>query len=212
MADLFENTALNAQQEAWKLLLDFTAEQLYTPSAGDCLVSLDVLYREGRAQAGIDILQWPGKEFETRTDTLAASGSYIPGYFSFYEGPVLLEVVKRLQHSGLQPNCIMVDGHGLAHPRKFGLACYVGAHTGLPVIGVAKESLLPYDPNQPEGLVLLNGETVGATVQLNPIAKPVFVSAGNRISLSTAVAMVKQLGAGYRNPENMRRADAASRK
>jgi deoxyribonuclease V len=215
--DKFENKVLNEQQEMLKQRLDFSPNRLYIPRAGDCIVTLDVIYKDGKAAVGIDITRYPNTPVQTELYTTAVTGTYIPGYFSFYEGPVLLDTIRYLATRKVYPDIVIVDGHGLAHPRKFGLACYVGVHTSLPVIGIAKESLLPYDKHTlgtekyASQYLNLETETVGVAIRLQENINPVFISAGNRITADTAVAIIKQQTSGYKNPDNMRRADAASR-
>lgn len=215
--DKFENQELNNLQESLKRQLDFSAENLYSPQPGDCLLTLDVLYKNDKAFVGIDITRFPNTAEQTELYVTAATGSYIPGYFSFYEGPVLLETIHYLATKKIIPDLVIVDGHGLAHPRQFGLACYVGVYTGLPVIGIAKESLLSFDKNlltserYAETYFTANGEIVGTAIRLQEHINPVFISPGNRITLKTATDIIKNLSTGFKNPDNMRRADAVSR-
>jgi deoxyribonuclease V len=209
------NDAYNALQQEMAKQLDFSPASLYKPKRDDVIVTIDVLYENEKAQAGIDITAWPHQPVKTLTYQTKVSGQYIPGYFSFYEGPVIIETLKWLQD--VFPALIVVDGHGLAHPRQFGLACYVGVQTGLPVIGVAKKNLLPYNA---EGLSkkryvehgFYNGkEKIGVAIRLQEDKAPVFVSAGNKISLATSIQVIKQLTTSFKFPDNIRRADQASR-
>lgn len=215
--DKFENRELNEQQEMLKQQLDFSPNQLYIPRAGDCIVTLDAIYKDGKAAVGIDITRYPNTPVQTQLYTTTVTGTYVPGYFSFYEGPVLLDTVRHLLNKQVIPDLLIVDGHGLAHPRNFGLACYVGVHTGLPVIGIAKESLLPFDKkllgNQKFSTFFFTGGMIktGAAIRLQDGTNPVFISAGNRIELETCIAIIKGLSSDYKNPDNMRRADAVSR-
>lgn len=215
--DKHENTALNDQQESLKNLLDFSAANLYAPESGDLILTLDVFYKNEKAYVGIDITRYPNTPVHTEQYITTVTGTYTPGYFSFYEGPVLLDAIRYLSGKQIKPDLVIVDGHGLAHPRQFGLACYIGVHTGLPVIGIAKESLLPFDKgmlgNEKYALqyLIVNEAIAGAAIRLQELINPVFISAGNRILLDTAIAVIKTLTSVYKNPDNMRRADAASR-
>lgn len=217
MPDKYHNEAFNELQEKWAKELDFSAASLYQPKRDDHIVTIDVLYSGESAQAGIDITLWPNRPLQTLTHTLKVAGQYIPGYFSFYEGPVIAETVAWLKQQNILPDLLVVDGHGLAHPRKFGLACYVGVQTGLPVIGVAKSNLLHYNAKglSPKKYVeegfYIDKEKVGVAIRLQENAHPVFVSAGNRIDLKTSIAVIKQLTSTYKLPDNLRRADQASR-
>lgn len=216
--DKFENTSLNEEQDRLKSSLDFSTENLYAPKAGDCILTLDVLYKNDKAFVGTDIVHYPNTAVQTELYTTTVTGSYVPGYFSFYEGPVLMETIRYLATKTIVPDLLIVDGHGLAHPRQFGLACYMGVHTGLPVIGIAKESLLPFDKNlltrekYATSYFTIENEKVGAAIRLQENTNPVFISPGNKISLETCIDIIKNLATDFKNPDNMRRADAASRK
>jgi deoxyribonuclease V len=117
----------------------------------------------------------------------------------------------------VSPDLLVCDGQGLAHPRRFGLACHLGVLTGLPTIGVAKNAFVGTfsPPNAERGScaeLVLDGEVVGAVVRTQKGVKPVFVSVGHRIDLATAVAHTLQLSPRYRLPETTRAADRACRR
>lgn len=209
------NEAYNALQSALAKQLDFSPASLYKPKRDDTIVTIDVLYENENAHVGIDITAWPHQHLKTLTYQTKVSGQYISGYFSFYEGPVIIETLNWLQD--FSPALIIVDGHGLAHPRKFGLACYVGVQTGLPVIGLAKKNLLHYNAEglSPKRYVehgFYDGkEKIGVVIRLQENKAPVFISPGNKISLETSIQVIKQLTTSFKFPDNMRRADQASR-
>ncbi len=215
--DKFENTALNELQDLLREEVDFTPANLYTPLQGHVIATFDVLYRGSVAHVGVDITSYPDTPLFTTTFTKKAAGVYVPGYFSFYEGPVVIAALEELKSSGIVPDLIVVDGHGTAHPRQFGLACYVGVKTGKPVMGIAKKSLLPFDketlPAEKYGLcaIAIRQEQVGVAIRMQSNVNPVFISPGNRITLATAVETAKAMTSVYKNPDNLRRADAASR-
>lgn len=106
---------------------------------------------------------------------------------------------------------MIFDGHGLAHPRRFGLACHVGLRVDIPSIGCAKSRLVGvYEEPGPEqgsySLLLDGDETIGAVVRTRAGVKPVFVSTGHRVDLLTAIRYVLACCRGYRLPETTRRA------
>jgi deoxyribonuclease V len=217
LTDQYNNEEYNAIQRELSEQLDFSPASLYKPKRGDVIVTIDVLYSNNMAVAGIDITTWPNQPLKTLTYQTKVSGQYIPGYFSFYEGPVVIDTLTWLKEQDIIPALLVVDGHGLAHPRYFGLACYVGVKTGLPVIGVAKKNLLPYNA---EGLskkryvehgFYREKEKIGIAIRLQENKAPVFISPGNKISLETSIAVIKQLTTEYKLPDNIRRADHASR-
>lgn len=135
-----------------------------------------------------------------------AESPYIPGLFFLREAEPILEALEGLKHDY---ELLLVDGHGLLHPRRFGLACYIGLKVGKPTVGVGK-SLLCGKVVERKGsrMVLLDGEKLGAVLgQKNPI----YVSIGHRISLRTAVKLVKEVSR-YRVPEPLRMAHINARK
>lgn len=134
---------------------------------------------------------------------------YIPGFLSFREGPHLAEAVRRLSR---RPDLIIVDGQGIAHPKRFGLACRIGVELGVPAIGCAKSRLVGeyVEPAAERGSrtpLLDREEAVGAVLRTRSSVKPVFVSPGHLITIDEAVAMVLRTTAGFRLPEPQREAD-----
>lgn len=172
---------------------------------------IDVGYMDGgkNACAAIIVLSFPDLKLrEISRASQAVRFPYIPGLLSFREAPVILEALSQL--SSL-PDLLLCDGHGLAHPRRFGLACHVGLLSGLPSIGVAKKLLTgAYDPLaaargswQP---LIEGGEVIGAALRTQPGVKPVFVSIGHRLCLQTAIDYVLRLTTRYRLPDPIHQA------
>lgn len=176
---------------------------------------LDVAYATGSplvAAAVVTIDIATGEVLESATAAGEAEFPYVPGLFAFRELPVLLTALARLRSA---PDLLVADGHGLAHPRRFGLACHLGLETALPTIGVAKTPMGDHEPpahTRGATTPLLDGdEQVGAALRTQPNVKPVFVSIGHRIDLPTACTQVLKLAARYRLPETTRQADHLSR-
>jgi deoxyribonuclease V len=142
---------------------------------------------------------------------------YQPQYFAFYEGPIIVNAINKLTNIWPTPSLIIVDGHGVAHPRSFGLACYVGLELDTPCIGIAKGNLLPFDKSilakeKYATYTFINeNKEVGVAIRLQENVNPVFISPGNKISLPTSIEIIKNLASCYRLPDNIRRADQASR-
>lgn len=134
---------------------------------------------------------------------------YIPGLLSFRECPVILEALSQLSR---QPDLLLCDGHGIAHPRRLGVASHTGLLTGLPSIGVGKSRLTgTHDPVPDEKgawtPLMDKGEEIGAVLRTRVGVKPLYISPGHRISLPTALKFVLACTTRYRLPETTRWAD-----
>lgn len=134
---------------------------------------------------------------------------YVPGYLSFREGPLLLAAFQRLR---TRPDLCLFDGQGLAHPRRFGLACQMGVLLGLPSVGCAKSRLAGEyrDPGPDRGdwsPLRLGGAWVGAALRTRSGVKPIFVSPGHRIGVRQAIRWALACSR-FRIPEPIRRAEA----
>lgn len=150
---------------------------------------------------------------EQATAVLPVSFPYVPGLFAFRELPPILAALERLANV---PDLVVCDGHGRAHPMRFGLACHLGVLTDLPTIGVGKTPFVgEYTrPGQSRGdwsALYHQGELVGCALRTRDRTRPVFVSVGHRVSLDTARADVLHLSPRYRLPETTRRADRLAR-
>jgi deoxyribonuclease V len=149
---------------------------------------------------------------ETRTVTEEVTFPYVPGLLSFREVPPLLRAFGGLRES---PDVVMVDGQGVAHPRRFGLACHLGLWLDRPCLGCAKSWLVgeyaaPGPAAGAAAPLAVNGDEVGAVVRSAAGAKPVFVSPGHRIDVASAVAVVRAMLSGYRHPAPTREAHLAA--
>lgn len=200
------------------LELSFNSKDLYCPKNGDNIYTLDVKYEDQKAIVGIDIFQLPTISVQTFQIELGLPNMpYQPQYFAFYEGPVIVEAIKKIAGNLPQPNLIIVDGHGIAHPRGFGLACYVGLELDLPCIGIAKGNLLPFSKDliASEKFATYTfrdaDKELGVAIRLQENVNPVFISPGHKISLATSIEIIKNLTTTFRLPDNIRRADQASR-
>lgn len=185
-----------------------------SPADTQYVAGLDVAYNGDNLAAAIVVLDGQSLLEVDRSTVLGhTSFPYVPGLFAFREIPVLLEALERLT---ITPDLLVCDGQGLAHPRRFGLACHLGVLTGLPSIGVAKNAFVgSYSSVAAErgscSDLVVDGEVIGAVVRTQTSVKPVFVSAGHLISLDTAVAHTLHLTPQYRLPETTRAADHACR-
>jgi deoxyribonuclease V len=136
---------------------------------------------------------------------------YVPGLLSFREAPAILCALRALRRI---PDAIMCDGHGRAHPRRFGIAYHVGILCEVPTLGVAKSRLVgehrePGPKRGARAALVDAGERIGSVVRTRDGVKPVYVSIGHLLDLPTAERIALSAGAGFRLPEPTRRADRA---
>ena len=159
--------------------------------------------------AGVVVLRLSdGAIIEKRGAVGECSFPYVPGLLSFREAPVLLQAFAQLQ---CEPDVIMLDGQGFAHPRRFGIACHVGLWLDRPCLGCAKSRLIGEhrEPGQRAGSavrLLDRDEVIGKLVRTRDGVKPVYVSVGHKIDLDSAVRLVLRSCDGYRLPEPTRQA------
>src|SRR5574340_968350 len=155
------------------------------------------------ARAAIVVLSYPELEIvEVETGVAELAFPYIPGLLSFREAPVILELFDKLSR---KPDLLIVDGQGIAHPRRLGIASHLGLWLDLPTIGCAKSILIGHhEPLSEEAgsWVPLKDkhEVIGAVVRTRTRVKPMIISLGHRISLETSLNYVLECCRGYRLP------------
>lgn len=163
------------------------------------------------ARAAVAVLSFPDLQpMEQAVARLPVSFPYIPGLLSFREAPAVLAALEQLD-AAPAPDLLMVDGQGLAHPRRFGLACHLGIITGLAAVGVGKTRLLgQFDtpgPNKGDSAPLIHqGEVIGQVLRTRQGCHPLFISLGHRVSLATAVSLTLACTPRFRLPETTRQA------
>ena len=178
------------------------------------VAGLDVAYADDRLAAAAVVLDADTLDVVEEATVLdRPTFPYVPGLFAFRELPALVAALRRLS---VTPDLLVCDGHGLAHPKRFGLACHLGVLTGLPSIGVGKTRLVgAYDePGAGRGAwsaLSDGGQVVGRALRTRTGVRPVFVSVGHRADLESACAVTLRLAPRYRLPETTRRADRLSR-
>lgn len=183
-------------------------------SAGEFeyVAGLDVGFEEGGTVtlAAAVLLSFPALELvEMAIARSPTCFPYVPGLLSFREAPALLQALAQLK---IEPDLIFCDGHGIAHPRRLGIASHLGLLVDKPTIGVAKSRYIgSYDePGLEKGnwTPLMDGdEQIGAVVRTRTKIKPLFISPGHRVSMETAIAMVLNSTTKYKLPEPTRLAD-----
>jgi deoxyribonuclease V len=183
-----------------------------TPGTVELVAGVDASYDPGGRHAHAAVVLWEresGRVVETATATVATRFPYVPGFLAWRELPAILGAFDRLDH---QPDLVLVDGHGRAHPRRCGLACLVGLALDLPTAGCAKSILV----GSFSGLAAARGarapladrgEVIGVALRTRAAVRPIYVSVGHRVTLTGACAWVLA-ASRFRIPEPLRFAHA----
>lgn len=168
------------------------------------------------ARAAVVLLNYPALEIvEKHVYEEPVRMPYVPGLLSFREAPAVLGAFRQLRQ---RPDLVMVDGQGIAHPRRIGIASHLGLWLQLPTIGCGKSILV--GRYQPDKLAEEAGswvplidkqDTIGAVVRTRTRVSPMIISPGHLISLATSIRYVLACGKGYRLPEPTRQADKLSK-
>ena len=175
------------------------------------VAGIDVGFEEeGKiTRAAVVVLEFPSLNLlEAAIARLPTCFPYVPGLLSFREIPAVLKAMEQIETA---PNLLLCDGQGIAHPRRFGIACHLGILTGLPAIGVAKSRLTGTheEPAAEKGswAPLMDGsECIGAVLRSRNNVQPLYISPGHRIGLQTAIEYVLACTPKYRLPETTRAA------
>jgi len=181
-----------------------------------CIAGVDMALNEqsGMARAAVVLLSYPDLEIlERHVYEEPVRMPYIPGLLSFREAPCVLGAFARLRQ---QPDLVMVDGQGIAHPRRLGIASHLGLWLDLPTIGCGKSILVGHHAHLSEEAgnwvpLIDKDETIGAVLRTRAHVKPMIISLGHRISLETSLRYVLACCRGYRLPEPTRLADKLSK-
>lgn len=183
------------------------------------IAGFDIGFEDGGETTRAAAVLLDGETAEPRHALIArvpTSMPYVPGLLSFRELPALLAALGKLPET---PDLLFIDGQGIAHPRRLGIAAHVGAVTGLPCIGVAKKPLVGTadgvlgDQRGARVALRHRGEQIGWLLRSKPRCLPLVVSPGHRVSMAAAVEATMRYVGRYRLPEPTRQADAlASRR
>lgn len=162
------------------------------------------------SRAAVAVLSFPDLQLqESAIARRPKSFPYIPGFLSFREIPAVLDALEKIS---ITPHLILCDGQGLAHPRRFGIACHLGVIIDLPTIGVAKSLFVGkhQEVSEQRGSwqpLTDRGETIGAVLRTRSKTKPLYISISHKVSLPTAIDYVLQCTPKHRLPETTRIAD-----
>jgi len=167
-------------------LASLVSQESTLPAEIGYVAGADGAYHGEKAVAASVVIEYNSLEpVEVKTARARVTFPYVPGLLSFREAPVVVSALRKLRH---RPDVCLVDGHGLAHPRKFGLACHVGVIMNQPTIGVAKSPLFGIQVGE---TLVDTEENVLATI-LRHNGKSLYVSVGHKISLEDATRIVKR--------------------
>jgi len=177
------------------------------PKAIKHVGGVDVAYFEGTSVGAVAVVDFNSLALiESQVACCKTRFPYVPTLLSFREVSPAVLAIKKLQ---MQPDVFLVDGQGVAHPRRFGFASHLGLAIDKPTIGVAKSLLCgEVGRSNDEGWAPITdkGEVIGAAVVTVFGEKPVYVSVGHKVSLGRAIAVVKYSAHGRRIPEPIMKA------
>jgi len=201
--DLTPEEARRLQED----LRDLVCEVTLPESGLRWVTGVDAAYSSGQIHAAAVTMDMEAMVVtEQAVASIPLRFPYIPGMLSFRETPAILQALARLQR---RPDVLIVDGHGAAHPRRFGIACHLGVLLDLPTIGCAKSVLVGKAP--PPALAagstseLRQGsELLGLALRTHAHLSPVYVSVGHRVDLPSAARVVLACSRGRRLPEPTR--------
>ncbi len=197
----------------WRLAAQVSRNSEITTPHFIAGVDISAQQAQGVATGAVVVLSYPElRVVETKVAQGELTFPYIPGLLSFRESPLILAACERLTFT---PDLIMVDGQGIAHPRRMGLASHLGLFLNTPTIGCAKSRLcgsheVPGDEPGSYTEVIDRGETIGVGLRTKLGVKPVYVSIGHKIDLQAAIYWVLECCRGYRLPEPTRLAHLAA--
>lgn len=205
-------------EQEWfaKQVILLEQEQVFQPQ--EVLFGVDIQYVEEEAFCAISAYRFDGTHLDTFVLKTQTGMEYISGFFCFREGPPVLRTIRKiLNKKNLIPQLIIIDGHGIAHPRKLGIASWIGVKTNIPAIGVAKRPLLKYEGTlgTERGSTLpifRKGQEVGSVLRTQTDIKPVYVSPGYKISLAQSNKITLDFSPQYRISDPIRTADHIARR
>jgi len=173
------------------------------------IAGADVSYYQNKMIAGVIIFEFPNlKVIESQFFISSVNFPYIPGLLTFREGPSLLEAFIKIKN---EPDIILFDGQGIAHPRRMGIATHLGLFLDKPTIGCAKSRLsgkyTSVGEEKGDYALLKEGEEVlGAVLRTRRRVKPVFISPGHKIDLPNSIEIVLKCTDKYKLPVPVREA------
>ncbi|MEA3429685.1 MAG: endonuclease V [Nanoarchaeota archaeon] len=160
------------------------------------IAGVDQTFVDDKIISGIIVLDMQTNEvIEKKYAIVEATVPYIPAFRGFREGPAIIEAFNKLEN---KPDLLMIDGHGVAHPRKIGLASYVGLLLDVPTIGISCKLV---DGKIEEGKIYFEKDLRGFEVKTKEFAKPVYISPGHKIGLGSSLKITQETLKGHKLPE-----------
>ena len=199
-------------RQAMQIQRELAGQVIVQDRLGDvrCVAGVDVGFEGDEnsiARAAVVVLSFPELvPIDYAIERLPVAFPYVPGLLAFREVPVVLRALEQLR---TEPDVLIVDGQGRAHPRRMGIACHLGVLIDKPTIGCAKSILCGKAKLPPERIgawtpLIDHEETIGAAVRTRPGVTPVYVSVGHQVSLERAIDLVLKCCRRYRLPETTR--------
>jgi len=179
------------------------------------VAGVDAAFNNNRVLAAACLFRLPDLTvIETSSALVNASFPYVPGYLFFREGPAVIAAIKKLV---IKPDIVLVDGHGIAHPRGIGSASHLGLLLDIPTIGCAKTRLVgeyvePASTIGSRSQLIYDDRVIGLVLRTRKDIKPLFISPGHKIDIEGAAQVTLSCLGRYRIPEPIRCADSLSRK
>jgi len=171
------------------------------------IAGCDITYTNNKIVCAIVVMDYPSLKIrEAITTDGTARFPYIPGLVAYREAPFIIESYHKLE---LDPDLILIDGNGILHPRRFGLASAIGLSLDKPTIGVAKNLMIG---DEIEGTVFDKEEKIGAVIETKQKAKPIYVSPGHKVTFSKSVEIVRKCQKEHKLPEPLHQAHKAANK
>ena len=184
----------------------------------ELVAGVDISYPAAREAVGAYVLvdSASGRLVWSSTVRQRVTFPYIPGFLSFRESPLMLALLRQAKSQGQLAEVVFVDGNGILHPRRAGIASHLGVMSGVRTVGVGKKLLcgrvdLDDMPEAEPRPVFFDGDVIGMAVKSRATSRPVFVSPGHRIDSPSAVRLAIALFHGHRVPEPIYWADRVSR-
>jgi deoxyribonuclease V len=202
-------------QQAQQIQQELRSRLIIAPLTGPVrrVAGVDVGFHGAMARAAVVVLRYPELDLiDQSVVERPVTFPYVPGLLSFREVPALLDACAGITHD---PDLIIADGQGYAHPRRLGFAAHLGLLLDLPTIGCAKSRLIGEHGPVPEAAGAWTplhdgGEVIGAVVRTKEGTAPLYISIGHRVDLETAIMWVLRCCRGHRLPEPSRLAHAAA--